>query len=699
MADERSFDYSLILMALKEIPFSVGKNLLADFLLGDESNPSIRKNNLALFESFGSVKVNNRDEIFSAINLFVSNGLIEQKSLNGNSYGKVLSLTVKGKSALDNPSKTSTSNLGIKKIELNITDIDREVFRNFDFFLGKYNDGQKKAIICGAEKILCIAGAGTGKTAVLTKRIEFLVQFRSVPAEKILAVTFTKKARREMISRLEKAHLCNAVEIETFNSFSEKLISKHNDLLYSGKRRLIEFAGKIRITRAALNSIKVSPSQAIETYFTYGERRNKTPDELEIIFMNDCFAVLDFCKNYNKKLEEVFSKLEGNGHNSLITGLVYRVCSKIQKSMDENGLRDYADQIVECIKLFKNFPGVMPRYEHILIDEYQDINFIQEQLVEMLSPRNIFCVGDPRQSIFGWRGSKIGYIINFSEKHPNSEIIPLNVNYRSSKKIVSLMNEVISTMNLPNLESHSSPDGEIKIIEFDSDDGEFEFVIQCLQHKADDLGKIFVLGRTNRMVLELSAKMKSLGIAHTVRTEDFKRYSEDAESKITLATVHSIKGMEADTVFLIGATPNNFPCRASEHPVLDILKSDDYDKEEEERRLFYVAVSRARKNLFVSFAKSITRFVREDMQIYSEIQWTNHKLAKSNDPAYVLREWRSETASELGVPPYMIFNDKTLIELATFKPSCIEDLENIYGLGPTKIRRYGEEILRVINLV
>ena len=701
--DDSHFNCLTFLKALNEIPFPVGKNLLADFLLGDESNSSIRKNELSAYVYFGSVKSGTRDEIIDTLGSMVSSGLIEQKSLNGNSYGKVLMLTKRGISELQSPSgNMMLKSPERKNIELKITDADRQVFAAFEFLLGKYNDAQKKAIVCQSDKILCIAGAGTGKTAVLTKRIEFLAQFKSVPPDKILAITFTKKARKEMIHRLEKSPFCRGVEIETFNSFSEKLITRHNNLLYSKKIRIIEFPEKIRLLRMSLNSIKLSSQEAIEHYFSFGERRGKTQEELERIFMNDCFAVLDYCKNYGKRLEELFSMVEAQGENSLIAGIVYKVCSKIQKYMEEYGLRDYADQIVECIKLFNTFRETMPQYEHILIDEYQDINAIQEQLIEILSPRNIFSVGDPRQSIFGWRGSKISCILKFSEKYPESEIIPLNSNYRSSKKIVLMMNEIISSMNLPDLESTSDTDGEIKVIEFETEDAEFEFVLQCLLHKTDELGKIFVLGRTNRIILDLSDRLKSAGIHHVVKTEDIKRYAEDAESKVILATVHSIKGMESDTVFLVGATSSNFPCRASEHPILDMIKHNDYDKEDEEQRLFYVGVSRARKRLFISFTKNLTRFIREDMKIFPEIQRTNHALSsfgikKQNGAESNLREWRTRIADDLGVPPYMIFTDKTLIELATYKPSCVEDLDNIYGLGPTKIRKFGEDILRVIN--
>ena len=174
-----------------------------------------------------------------------------------------------------------------------------------------------------------------------------------------------------------------------------------------------------------------------------------------------------------------------------------------------------------------------------------------------------------------------------------------------------------------------------------------------------------------------------------------------------MATVHSIKGMEADTVFLVGCTSNNFPCRAIEHPVIELIKIEDYDKEEEERRLFYVAVSRAKKRLYLTYAKSLTWFINKNQKLTSSIKKLNGELSSykvphentgSSNTISELKKWRHMIANESGVPAYIVMHDKTLIEIATLKPQCIEDLENIYGLGPTKIKKYGEEILRIVTL-
>ena len=197
--------------------------------------------------------------------------------------------------------------------------------------------------------------------------------------------------------------------------------------------------------------------------------------------------------------------------------------------------------------------------------------------------------------------------------------------------------------------------------------------------------------------------MKSRGIKHIVRSDEVRRTVQLRENDITLATVHSIKGLEAHTVFVVGCTSNNFPCKGSEHPVVDMLKVYEYDKEEEERRLFYVAMSRAKEELYLTYStKDPTYFITKDMlELLEEKKVkldSRFKLSKANDTITMLKEWRSELSKQKGVPAYMILHDRTIIDIAVKMPLTSRDLENVMGLGPAKIAQFGEEILNIINL-
>lgn len=698
--NKKELDYLTILKALEQIPFNVGKKLLIDFLQGNLNNESIKRNNLDGLETFGSL-VYEKNEISDMIENLLMNDMIVYASVKGNKFWKVLTVTSKGKKEIENPTlymKKLSFNFKVRETEIN--EEDKKLFANFEFFLKGYNDNQKKAITCNKEKILCIAGAGSGKTLVLTKRIEFLTQFKSINPEKILAITFTRRARADMESRLR---YCDGVLIETFNSFCEKMLKKYNNIAYNKPVRVIKYEERIRALKLALASINMSIEQALNKYFSLTQQKGKTKEELANIFMNDCFSTIDYCKNKNLPLEDFSSEIYEEDAK-----MIYKICKFINNFMERNGLRDYADQVIDTLKLFQEHSIAIPTFDHILIDEYQDVNSTQQKLIDMLNSKNIFCVGDPRQSIFGWRGSNIRYILNFEESYTGCEVITLTKNYRSSSYIVDLINKSIKNMRLPDLLSSFNGKKDIKLLRFESEEAEFEFVIQCILDSSLPRNEIFVLARTNRQLKELSNIMKIRGIKHIVRSDELRKPVIAQEDDITLATIHSIKGLEAKMTFVIGCTSTNFPCRGSEHPVLEMVKTYEYDKEEEERRLFYVAMSRAKETLLLTYyGNNITSFINDDMKRSIEEQETEikplntslYKLSNisSSDIFKRLKEWRKEICKKERIAPYMVLHDKTLLEIVQKKPMTIEELNGIYGFGPVKIIKYGEDIINVVH--
>ena len=236
-------------------------------------------------------------------------------------------------------------------------------------------------------------------------------------------------------------------------------------------------------------------------------------------------------------------------------------------------------------------------------------------MVKLLNSPNLFAVGDPRQAIYGWRGSDISYILNFEKDYGESETVHLTKNYRSAKELVNFINYSIEGMGLPALEYHKETgNAKIKLINFENEDAERKFVIKEILQGDLDPSEIFVLARTNRQLMELSQIMKTRGIDHVVKTDEVRNPKNTSEGDITLATIHAIKGLEAKKVFVIGANDQNFPCKATDHPTIEMIKNNDYNREEEERRLFYVALSRAKENLFVTYTgKKPTYFISDKM--------------------------------------------------------------------------------------
>jgi superfamily I DNA/RNA helicase len=620
---DESLDYLHVLKALREIPFPVGKNLLIDFLIGKKNNKSILKNDLDTLHNFNSLYNKKRYEIEEMIENLITNSLVNISGTMFNKFVKVLGITPKGSQELLIPTlnkKKLKNNFSYKNTK--ITDDEMKHFAELDFFLKKFNDEQKKAIISEKKNILCLAGAGTGKTTVLAKRIEFLVKYHEVNPNDVLAITFTKKARDEMKLRVQKLGV--RIKVETFNSFCEKILQKYENKIYKRQVRVWTYQDKLIAMIAALENIGLDIPSAINKYFTEVQRRNKTQIHLQNVFMNDCFSVLDNFKSRNKSIENFTENLKKDP----IVEMIYKICKFLKEYIEIQGLRGYTDQIIDTIKFFKENRDLIQEYKHILIDEYQDVNAMQIELIDLLNPLNLFCVGDPRQAIFGWRGSDINYILKFEEKYPNCEIIHLKKNYRSNNHVVEFMNASIRKMGLPDLDtSFNSHEKEMKLIGFESEEMEMNFIINKINSLEIPREEIFVLARTNNQLTDLSKKMNEKKIPHILKTGEGKDHVSARKGEVTLATIHSIKGLEADFVFVMGCTASNFPCKASDHPVIEMIKINEYDKEEEEKRLFYVAISRTKEKLYLTYTgKKHTYFINDEMLKMIDLKFFNYML-------------------------------------------------------------------------
>jgi superfamily I DNA/RNA helicase len=605
-------DYLFVLKSLNEIPFSVGKKLLCDFLEGDMINKSILKNSLFDFHNFSELRHLSRFKIEELVDELIRKGMIDSSSSTYNKFIKVLTLSRKGSNELINPSMNERKlSFRYEEVETKVTSDDLEIINEHDSFLGHLNLEQRKAVISNHDNILCIAGAGSGKTTVLTKRIEFLVKKKEVEAKKILAITFTRKARVEMQGRLKVLGV--PAVVETFNSFCEKILIKYGNKIYDKKFRVANYQDKLLAVGEALRSMHLSMSDAITEYFPENQIKNKTGFQLQNAFMNDCFSVLEFYKTTRKELDD-FSKganLKTKDFNN--AKMIYDIVNFLEIYMNEKGLRTYADQLNDALNFFKENREFIPEFYHILVDEYQDVNFSQVELLKLLKAKNYFYVGDPRQSIFGWRGSDVNFIMNLM-KNEYVEVISLSKNYRSNSHVVNFMNESIKELKMGAMESNFEGVREIKLCNFGDINVELDFVAKKIMLSAISRKEIFVLARTNKQLSMMSAELHKKKIPHILKNDD-RREVEAKAGEVTLATIHSIKGLEAEEVYVIGCTKLNFPCRATEHPIMELIKMYEYDTEEEERRLFYVAISRAKNKLIMTYSgRDHTYFINDTMK-------------------------------------------------------------------------------------
>jgi superfamily I DNA/RNA helicase len=692
----RGEDYITIINALKEIPFSPGRKLLCAYLNGDKEHQSLKAHRLDRNESFGLFSYSSH-EIGQLLNEMAAKGLIREASLQKNKYWKIIEVTDKGNHELQFPSHLTQGYSEEKENEMIVSSDHKAAFEEVGSFLKDLTDEQKLAVIANENDIVCIAGAGSGKTRVLTHRIMFLTKYKSVSPSKILAITFTRKARDEMLSRLHESGYDYDYDVETFNSFCEKILRKHNDKAYTnGRVAMISFSDRIRIMRKALDAVGKTMEEAVRLYFTEYQIRNKTTEQLSFSLMNDCYFVRDYYKSIGSEIDESILNMAGSDNRAALE-MIISIARYIEAYMRKNGLRDFNDQIVDAIRLFESHPETIPLYEHLLVDEYQDVNDMQVKLMGIIKPKSTFIVGDPRQSIFGWRGSDIRFIM---EKSRNASTVYLKENFRSSSKIVEFANESIKAMGLSGLISRSDNEGTITIDSFASEKEEITNAISRIRASGSNLQDIFVLARTNRILDDFSNELSSIGIPHIMRNEESQESLK--EGFLTLSTVHGIKGLEADTVIVLGCTPLNFPIKGSDHPVVEIMRSDDYDKEAEERRLFYVAITRAKKNLHISYAgKRHTSYITPAMLRIAGKNANTTSTIESyvNDSSSLerLKKWRRDLSSEMGLPAYMILTDQSLIAIASMNPMELEDLMEVPGIGPFKAKKYGKEVLRVLH--
>ncbi|MFT4260847.1 MAG: ATP-dependent DNA helicase UvrD2 [Candidatus Woesearchaeota archaeon] len=682
-------DYLKILKLFDVLPFPLGIKNLVCFLQGKE-NKSMIKNSLHLMPEFGCLSYLDEKSIKDIVDNLKINGFLELVPLEQNHFIKVIQITSLGKQELKEPTLIDKS-FNYDEYDTVVSDNDKKKFEALGDYLNYYNDKQKLAIIESSNNILCIAGAGTGKTSVLTKRIEFLIKYKSVNPTKILAITFTRKAKEHMTLKLREFGIFN-VQVETFNSFAEKILRKHENKIYGKQIKVISYSDKLRIVNLALNSMNLDRYGALNNYFDLKQKRGKTNEELFKIFVSDCFFVVDYFKYKNLELNQ--SSFFISKEHKHATNLVFGVCKFITAYMKKNGLRDFTDQIVDTISFFKEHKEHIPLFEHVLIDEYQDINSAQIELIDLLESKNLFVVGDPRQSIYGWRGSDIKYILNFQTKYDAVKIITLTKNYRSTMFILDLINKQIKSMGLSDLEYDRVGNNNILIKKFTGIEKEYDFVSKKILKFIGSVDKIFVIARTNYELREFEVYLKKYGIFYGKKTE-----FEDTSSskKVTIATIHAIKGLEADVVFVIGCNNSHFPCISSEHPIISLIKINEYDREDEERRLLYVALSRAKDHLFITHTGRLTKYLDSDDG--ADVKRVVKDVFKNADLDVVnsLKEWRSEKAKKLKIPAYLILSNATLEEIALNMPITSYALEEVKGMGKVKVRRYGEEILKIVN--
>lgn len=620
----------------------------------------------------------------------------------------------------------------------------------------KLNDKQEEAVNYINGPCLVLAGAGSGKTKVLTERIVNLIE-NGINPNNILAITFTNKAANEMRERVftRIGDIASSIFIGTFHSFGLKIVRENPEVLgYKKNITILDSSDVTTIIKKFLKEMGLSTEQYSPKYII-----NK----------------ISFAKNEGLSPEE-FSKFM----KTPIDQVVVKIYEKYINLLKTNNSVDFDDLLIMPLMIFKKDKSILEKYQehykYILVDEYQDTNTCQYDLCKILASRyrNIFVVGDIDQSIYGWRYANYRNVLNFEKDYPDVKTILLEENYRSTKTILNAANSVIRNnkeRKEKNLWSNNDEGDKIKYIKTEDEKAEVDYVVKEI-HNLTTLGKplkdIAVLYRTNaqsrvveeaflrenipfrivgsyffynrkeikdliaylnliynkddaislervinvpkrkigaktlerlnerskelgcsmfdaiesgkelefkNVVLELIEDSKNMnltdlidavltktglkneleettGIESEVRLEnleefksvaasfeekgiynledflenialvaDVSQYKEDSEG-VNLLTIHAAKGLEFDTVFIIGMEEGIFPHSRS---------YEDESELEEERRLCYVAITRAKNHLYLLNAKKRMIYGQTSMNIPSRfVSEIDEDLIESN---------------------------------------------------------------------
>jgi len=411
-------------------------------------------------------------------------------------------------------------------------------------YLDGLNPEQRRAVETTEGPVLVLAGAGTGKTRVLTTRIaHILATGRARPGD-ILAVTFTNKAAREMKHRIGQ-YVGGAVEgmpwLGTFHSIGVKILRRHAELagLKSGFT-ILDPDDQLRLMKQVIEAANIDkdrwPARQLANLIDTWKNRGLAPADVP---KGEAFAF-------------------GNGRGS-------ELYAAYQTRLKELNACDFGDLLLECVRLFRNHPDVLAQYQrrfrYMLVDEYQDTNVVQYLWLRLLSqgtaerggPPNLCCVGDDDQSIYGWRGAEVDNILRFETDFPGAAVIRLERNYRSTGHILAAAAGVIAH-NESRLGKTLFTDGaageKVTVLGVWDDEEEARAVvedIEAAQQRGQALNEIAILVRASYQMRALEDRFITVGLPY--RVIGGPRFYERAEIKDAIAYLEIVYNPANDLKF------------------------------------------------------------------------------------------------------------------------------------------------------
>jgi DNA helicase-2/ATP-dependent DNA helicase PcrA len=631
------------------------------------------------------------------------------------------------------------------------------------------NVSQREAVTTTAGPLAIIAGAGSGKTRVVSRRAAYAIETGAVPGDQILLVAFTDKAAGEMVERMASlGH--RGVMARTFHAAALAQLRYFWPSRHDGAPLPATLESKLRLLVPLVGRL---------------------PGGFRFTHAKDLADTIEWAKVRRVRPEGWVR--EGGDRAPIPADMFARIYRDYERTKAAAGLLDFEDMLVETVELLEGDAEaaalVRSRKRWISVDEYQDTNPLSERLLELWlgESRDLAVVGDPDQTIYTFTGATPEFLLGFGEQHPGARVVTLTENYRSSLQILQLANRLLAGSGRDPLRA-TQPDGPSPAIRRFPDAGaELHGIVEWIRAVAAagvTPPEIAVLVRINAQLPAIEDTLTRAGIGFIVRgvrffdrpdirearrllrqvrpvetggglvgaterllvdrlglddvaadagregreraaslellvgvVEDLanaqpaltidavlaeldRRHAAEAATAtdgVNLLTYHRAKGLEWDAVYLPALDEGTLPIR----------QAKDDEEVAEERRLLYVGITRARRFLALSSSsRRPSRFLAElepprpavrRVRVLPGAPTATAVPIADDGLLEALRRWRRERASEDGVPAYVVAHDTTLAEIADARPRTLPALRRVRGMGPTKLERYGAEILAVLG--
>jgi DNA helicase-2/ATP-dependent DNA helicase PcrA len=371
--------------------------------------------------------------------------------------------------------------------------------------LADLNPAQREAVLHVEGPLLVVAGAGSGKTRVLTHRVAHLIRAHGVKPNEILAITFTNKAATEMRERLERmlGRTARAIWILTFHAACGRMLRREAERLgYRSNFTIYDQADQVRLVKACLEELGKDPKRftprGIHTQISNAKNQLISPDE------------------YTARVSSFWDQT------------VAEVYELYQRRLFRSNAVDFDDILMLTVQVLERFPEARERWQttfrHVLVDEYQDTNHAQYRLLQLLAEkhRNVFAVGDPDQSIYAFRGADIRNILDFERDFGGAGVVALEQNYRSTNAILGAANEVIDCNRDRKPKQLWSELGEgdpVEVVEVEDEHAEARFVAAEIARQVESgtsASEIAVFYRTNAQSRVLEDVLVRQGVPYQV---------------------------------------------------------------------------------------------------------------------------------------------------------------------------------------